>query len=103
MNVLTAPAHRVKSLSLQSDVLPYRLNRLSLTLFLLSCTLDNCLFYLKIEQRDTNAFFLYLLTWSFITRRTRRLLVEEWAGCTSAFLGTVYENSAWVLVQLLTS
>lgn len=76
MSSLRPPAG-VDALSLQSSVLPYRLNGLSLTQFLLACTLDSCLLYLKIERRYTDALFLYLLTWGFITRRIHRLFVEE--------------------------
>lgn len=47
---------------------PIGFKDLHLTVFLLACTFNVCLLYLKIEQTISNTLFLYFLTWSYFTK-----------------------------------
>jgi len=42
------------------------------TVFLLACTFNVCLLYLKIEQTILNTLFLYFLTWSHFTKEEQK-------------------------------
>lgn len=100
MNVHTAPAHSgkpivfaIKSVALQAQQT-------------LSGTVPpglyvGQLFYLKIEQTYMSAFFLYLLTWGFITQKDFQVLCGRVGRWYSAFLAVVYEDSTWVWVPLV--
>ena len=95
MSILSVKACRSKYvISLQSKyVCPIGLQTLFVIQLLLACILDNYLLYPKIEQRYTNALFLYLLTWGSLPGRAYRFFAEKQASDTNAFLGTLCKDS----------